>query len=97
MGAFSGERVRLISLRAPPKLFHFIQRHIGKAGFLLDSTKAPLELPIGLTKSRFRFNVKLPCEVNDCEEEVSHLLKHALMLGFALQLLQFLIDLRTRP
>ena len=93
LGAFSGAGIRLSRLARRPEVFHFVQGEVDEAGRLLDCSEARLELAIGFAQCRFRLDVQMPCEVHDREQEVAHLLEHALMLGLALQLGQFLVDL----
>ena len=67
-----------------------------KPGVCLDRPEARLELAIGFAQRLFRLDVEMACEVDDGEQQVAQLLQHALMLGFGVELGQFLVDLGAR-
>ena len=96
MGPLSGAGVGLNLLCGEPQRFFLIQGQFGEAGRLLDRPEAPLELAVGFTQSRFRFDVEMACEVDDGKKQVAELVQLAVVFGLGIEFGQFLVDLDAR-
>ncbi len=79
-----------------PQLLFLVQRQFGKSGRLLNRAEALLELPVRFAKSGFGLNLEMACEVHDGKQQVSKLIEHPVVIGFGVQLSQFLVDFGAR-
>ena len=93
---FQAMEIRLSLLSRGPQLLFLVQRQFGKSGRLLDRAEALLELPVRFAKSGFGLNLEVACEVDDGKQQVAKLIEHPVVIGFGVELGQFLVDLGAR-